>query len=129
MIEVLFFVSGLVTVVHVANVAFTINQYRHRHRFHVIQLADFLARIEQHRKVHAQLFDHLHCAPRVIIDIHAEQIKTHTLITAVELVQQRHLLPTRTAPGRPEVDHDYVAPGLRQAQVLPGRALQGKIGR
>jgi hypothetical protein len=124
----MFLVSRLVTLVYKPNIAFTIDDHRDRHCINLVQLADFFAGIEQHRKIHAKFAHHVHCLARIIIDIDTEQSEANTLVARIQLVEQRHLLSARSAPGCPEIDHHDVATILGQPQVLAARTLERKIG-
>jgi hypothetical protein len=115
-------------VVNVANRAFAIEQYGHGHGFHLVELADFLFRVEENRETDAELIDHCHRPTGIVIDIDAEQTESHASISAIELVEQWHFLSTGPTPGRPEIDHDNIATVFTQAKVFARCTSQYEIG-
>src|SRR5262245_53498121 len=122
-LEVLRLVTGLVTAVHVLHDAVAIDDDRSRHRFQVVKLGNALVLVDEDRETHARFLGHVRCRTHLAFDVHAEHGEARVVITLVDAIEQRQLLPARTTPARPEIDeHDltlvFVEPEVRALETL-----------
>src|SRR5450631_1109094 len=128
-ILVLVLVAGPIATVDVADLTLAVDDDGTRHFIDVVGLAHLICRVEQHRKAYRFASQQFLDRWRLFVDIHANQSKARRLVFLVHLIEQRHLLLAGTAPGRPEVHHDYLALVLTQGSRLSGQRGESKGGR
>ena len=99
----------------ITDIAVAIDEYRARHCDDVIQLADTVLRVVQHREADRTVLQERLPVGRILFDVDAQQREAEWLVLPMNLLEQRHLLPARPAPTRPEVDHDNPAFEIAEA--------------
>ncbi len=116
-VQVLALVTRLVAMVQEAQVTFAIDDDRARHAGHVVHTAHLAVLVIQHGEAHGRLLQPVVRGLRVRLDIHTDQGEAQLVVLLVNVLEQGHFLAARSAPARPEVEHDHLALVLRQVDL------------
>jgi hypothetical protein len=114
---------------HMTHAAIPVDQHGRWHRVEVVRAAHLLAGVQQDREAHAELLCQAGGLVRILVDVDRQHREARGAVLLVQAREMRHLLATRTAPARPEVDHHHPAALLLQPHVFAAEARQREVRR